>query len=82
ADFVYVKNWSPYEQYGHVQPVDANWTVTVDKMALTNQGQFMHCLPLRRNVVASDAVVDASVVYEQAKNRIFSAQAVLHTLLT
>ncbi|HAA16444.1 MAG TPA: N-acetylornithine carbamoyltransferase [Cytophagales bacterium] len=82
ADFVYVKNWSPYQQYGQVLPVDKNWTITEEKMGLTKQGNFMHCLPLRRNVVASDAVVDASVVYEQAKNRIFSAQAVLKTLLT
>ena len=51
------------------------------KMALTNQGKFMHCLPLRRNVVASDGVVDASVVYAQARNRTFAAQAVLKVLL-
>lgn len=81
ADVVYTKNWSPYEAYGQVLPVAESWTVTEEKLALTNQGKFMHCLPLRRNVVATDAVVDQSIVYEQAHNRTFAAQAVLKTLL-
>ena len=81
ADIVYTKNWSAYGDYGQRLSVAEDWTVTAEKMAQTNQGKFLHCLPLRRNVVATDAVVDASPVYTQARNRIFSAQAVLKTLL-
>lgn len=81
ADVIYAKNWSSYADYGAKPKVDDNWTITPEKMALTNQAQFMHCLPIRRNVVASDEVVDSSIVYQQAKNREFAAQAVLQNLL-
>ena len=82
ADFVYTKNWSSYQQYGKVLVEDAQWMIDQEKMALTNNGRFMHCLPLRRNVVATDQVVDDSLVIPQSKNRLFAAQAVLAQLLT
>ena len=82
ADFVYTKNWSSYQPYGQVLLKDPSWMITSKKMALTNDGQFMHCLPLRRNVVASDEVVDNSLVISQARNRLFAAQAVLAKILT
>ncbi|MDX2306427.1 MAG: N-acetylornithine carbamoyltransferase [Microscillaceae bacterium] len=83
ADFVYVKNWSSYTHYGQVLSQDIDWMVTPEKMQLTNQGYFMHCLPVRRNVVVSDAVIDGaqSLVLPQAANRVFSAQAVLEAIL-
>lgn len=83
ADFIYTKNWSAYESYGQVLNVDPSWMITADKMALTNQGYFMHCLPVRRNVVVADAVIDSprSLVIEQANNRTFAAQAVLREML-
>ncbi|WP_196885393.1 N-acetylornithine carbamoyltransferase [Aureivirga sp. CE67] len=82
ADFVYVKNWSSYEDYGKTLE-DENWMLTQEKMDKTNHGKFMHCLPVRRNVVVSDEVIDsqASLVLEQANNRTFSAQAVLYKIL-
>jgi len=81
ADFVYAKNWSSYRQYGQVLSKDRSWTITEEKMSLTNKGRFMHCLPIRRNVVASDSVIDRSLVIPQAKNRLFAAQAVLAQIL-
>lgn len=83
ADFIYAKNWSNYAQYGQVLNQDPAWMITADKMALTNNGKFMHCLPVRRNVVVEDAVLDGphSIVIEQANNRTFAAQAVLKALL-
>jgi N-succinyl-L-ornithine transcarbamylase len=81
ADFVYTKNWSSYQQYGQVLTKDPSWTITEKKMALTNNGHFMHCLPLRRNVVASDHVVDHSLVIQQSRNRLFAAQAVIAQIL-
>ena len=81
ADFVYAKNWSAYEPYGQKISEDPSWTITKDKMNLTNNGRFMHCLPIRRNVVATDEVIDNSLVIEQAQNRIYAAQIVLKTLL-
>ncbi|MDR8392184.1 N-acetylornithine carbamoyltransferase [Aliifodinibius sp. S!AR15-10] len=81
ADFVYTKSWASYTQYGKRPPVEDNWTVTVEKMKRTNNGRFMHCLPVRRNVVAEDAVIDNSIVYEQARNRVCSCQAVLKNIL-
>ncbi len=81
ADFVYTKNWSSYQSYGQVLTKDPSWMITSEKMSLTNQGKFMHCLPLRRNVVASDEVVDQSLVVKQAHNRLFAAQAVLAQIL-
>ena len=83
ADFVYVKNWSNFNDYGKVTNSDPNWTVTAEKMALTNNGKFMHCLPVRRNVIVADEVIDSanSVVIEQANNRTYAAQLVLQKIL-
>ncbi|WP_420572087.1 acetylornithine carbamoyltransferase [Kordia sp.] len=80
ADFVYAKNWSSYESYGEVLLQDSNWMLTKDKVKNT---KFMHCLPVRRNVVVEDAVLDSenSVVIQQAENRVYSAQVVLKKIL-
>lgn len=84
ADFVYVKNWSSYREYGQILSQDPAWTITAEKMALTNQAKFMHCLPVRRNVVVADAVIDSpqSIVLDQAENRVYAAQAAILSLLT
>ena len=83
ADFVYAKNWSAYEDYGATTDQHDDWIVDAEKMALTNNAYFMHCLPVRRNVVVSDAVIDSdrSLVLQQANNRTWAAQAVLDSLL-
>lgn len=83
ADFVYAKNWCSYAQYGEVLRTDNEWMLTSEKMQLTNNAKFMHCLPIRRNIVAADSVLNGpnSLVIEQANNRTFAAQAVLKTLL-
>jgi len=83
ADFVYVKNWSSYKNYGKVLNTDSKWMMTDDKMKLTNKGKFMHCLPVRRNVIATDEVMDSenSIVIAQANNRTYSAQIVLKKIL-
>ncbi len=83
ADFVYVKNWSSFKDYGKVMNTDASWMVTSEKMKLTNNAKFMHCLPVRRNVIVTDEVMDSenSIVIQQANNRTFSAQVVLKKIL-
>lgn len=81
ADIVYAKNWSSYTDYGQTPKVHENWTITAEKMQLSNQGKFMHCLPVRRNVIATDDVLDNSLIYEQANNRTYSAQIILIKLL-
>jgi len=82
ADFVYGKNWSSYEQYGQVLTQDPSWMITKEKMDLTNEGLFMHCLPVRRNLKVTDEVLDHhSVVIQEAANREWSAQAVLKKIL-
>jgi len=83
ADFVYTKNWSSYTQYGQILRTDDQWMLTAEKMKLTNHAKFMHCLPIRRNIVASDAILDHpnSLVIEQANNRTYAAQWVLKKLL-
>lgn len=83
ADVIYTKNWSSFSSYGEVLNTDPNWMVTQEKMALTNTAKFMHCLPVRRNVVVEDAVMDCedSVVIEQANNRTYAAQVVLKQML-
>lgn len=82
ADFVYGKNWSSYTHYGQVLTQDPSWAITKQKMDLTNNGLFMHCLPVRRNLKVSDEVLDnQSVVVQQAANREWSAQAVLKNIL-
>ncbi len=83
ADFVYAKNWSSYRDYGKILTQNPAWMITPEKMALTNKGKFMHCLPVRRNVVVADGVLDspASLVIEQANNRTYAAMAVLKHIL-
>lgn len=83
ADFIYTKNWSAFKPYGKIIPQDNDWMITADKMALTNQAHFMHCLPVRRNVIVEDAVIDSpqSAVIQQAGNRTYAAQAVLKNIL-
>lgn len=82
ADFVYGKNWSSYTHYGQVLSQDPSWMITKEKMDLTNNGLFMHCLPVRRNLKVTDYVLDnQSIVIPQAANREWSAQAVLKTIL-
>ena len=84
ADYIYAKNWSSYDNYGQILSQDANWMVDERKMALTNNAKFMHCLPVRRNVVVSDGVIDSnnSIVIQEAANREFAAQTVLKSILT
>ena len=85
ADFVYAKNWAVYEapNYGKVLSRDRGWTVTKEKMALTNDAFFLHCLPVRRNMIVSDDVIESprSLVIPEAANRVFSAQTVIKRLL-
>ncbi len=85
ADFVYAKNWSAYTDpnYGQILSKDMSWTVTSEKMALTNNAFFMHCLPVRRNMIVSDDVIESeqSIVIPEAANREISAQVVLKRIL-
>lgn len=83
ADFIYAKNWSSWNEYGKILSTDTAWTVTAEKMALTDHGKFMHCLPVRRNMIVADAVLDgeSSIVIPQANNRTFAAQAILTKIL-
>jgi len=83
ADFVYVKNWSSYQDYGKVLCTDANWMLTPEKLAVSNNAKIMHCLPVRRNVELSDAILDSanSLVTKEASNRVWAAQAVLSEIL-
>jgi N-succinyl-L-ornithine transcarbamylase len=80
ADFIYAKNWSSYESYGQLLEVEENWTITKENIQNT---KFMHCLPVRRNVVVEDAVLDSenSLVIKQANNRTYAAQLVLKKIL-
>lgn len=83
ADFVYVKNWSGFNDYGKIVHVDKSWLLTEDKLAESPGAKVMHCLPVRRNLELSDQLLDGprSLVQEQARNRIYSAQAVLDELI-
>jgi N-succinyl-L-ornithine transcarbamylase len=83
ADYVYVKNWSTYNDYGRIYCNDPEWMLTQDKLALTNNAKVMHCLPVRRNVELSDEILDSpsSIVTQEASNRVWAAQAVLHELM-
>ena len=83
ADFVYVKNWSSYHDYGKIISVENNWILTSQNVEITNNAKIMHCLPVRRNVELSDEVLDSenSIVTEQAGNRVWAAQAVLSNIL-
>ena len=85
ADFVYAKNWAAYgdPNYGQVLSRDLSWTVTSEKMALTDKAFFMHCLPVRRNMIVSDEVIESprSLVIPEAANRVVSAQTVMKMML-
>ena len=83
ADFVYVKNWSTYKDYGRMYTNDPDWMMTNEKLKSTNNAKVMHCLPVRRNVELSDEILDGpnSIVTQQASNRVWAAQAVIAELL-
>ena len=85
ADFIYAKNWAAFRDpnYGQILSIDRSWMVDSRKMQLTNNAKFMHCLPVRRNMIVSDNVIDGpdSIVVEQAANRVVSAQVVLREML-
>lgn len=83
ADFVYVKNWSCFEDYGKIYTADPRWMLTQEKLRKTNNAKVMHCLPVRRNVELSDEILDStnSIVTQQAGNRVWAAQAVLSEIL-
>ncbi|GEM56659.1 acetylornithine carbamoyltransferase [Flavobacterium branchiophilum NBRC 15030 = ATCC 35035] len=83
ADFIYAKNWSNFTDYGKITNSDPSWTINAEKMKLTNNAKFMHCLPVRRNVIVADEVLDSNnaIVIEQANNRTFAAQLVLQKIL-
>ncbi|MBK7377027.1 MAG: acetylornithine carbamoyltransferase [Chitinophagaceae bacterium] len=83
ADYVYVKNWSSYHDYGKVICTDASWMLTNEKLERTNNAKLMHCLPVRRNVELGDDILDGSnsLVTRQAGNRVWAAQAVLSEIL-
>jgi len=83
ADFIYVKNWSAYEPYGKIFPGNENWMLTNDKLKNTNNAKVMHCLPVRRDLELSSAILDgeSSIVIHEAANRVWAAQAVLKRML-
>lgn len=83
ADYVYVKNWSTYNDYGKIYNNNPEWMMTNEKLALTNHAKVMHCLPVRRNVELSDEILDGpgSLVTQEASNRVWAAQAVLSEIL-
>jgi N-succinyl-L-ornithine transcarbamylase len=84
ADFVYVKNWSTYRDYGKIYNNDPEWMLNNSSWKYTNKAKVMHCLPVRRNVELSDEILDgpASIVTQQAANRVWAAQAVLSEILS
>ena len=83
ADFVYVKNWSSYNEYGTIPEVMGDWLLTNEKVQTTNKAKIMHCLPVRRNVELSDELLDGSdsLILQQAENRIYTAQTILKKML-
>lgn len=83
ADFVYAKNWSSYYHYGKILSTDPSWKITKNKMERTNNAKFMHCLPIRRNLIVDDEVLDSlnSIVLKQAYNRIFATQTIFSEML-
>lgn len=85
ADFIYAKNWAAYtgENYGKVLSKDRSWTVSEKHMKLTNNAYFMHCLPVRRNMIVTDQVIESSqsLVIPEAANREISATVVLKRLI-
>ena len=83
ADFIYAKSWASYREYGKVLSRDRAWTVSARQMAVTDDAYFMHCLPVRRNMIVSDEVIDSprSLVIPEAANRVVSAQVVMKRML-
>lgn len=83
ADFIYAKNWSSYESYGQILSKDMSWTVDAEHMSWTDNAKFMHCLPVRRNMIVTDEVIDSpnSLVIPEAANRVVSAQVVMKRML-
>jgi N-succinyl-L-ornithine transcarbamylase len=83
ADYVYVKNWSSYKQYGEILCRDNSWMLTNEKLAATDNAKVMHCLPVRRNVELSDEILDGpnSIITQEAANRVWAAQAVLAEII-
>ncbi len=85
ADFIYAKNWAAYmgDNYGQILSMDREWTVSNRQMSITNEAYFMHCLPVRRNMIVTDEVIDSSqsIVIPEASNREISAQVVLKRML-
>ena len=83
ADFIYAKNWSSYNNYGKVLINDNKWMISKRKMEISNSAKFMHCLPVRRNVVVEDAVLDSrySLVINQANNRTYATQTILKKII-
>ncbi|PPL00573.1 acetylornithine carbamoyltransferase [Parapedobacter indicus] len=83
ADFVYVKNWSSYEDYGKIHSVDERWMIDSSKLTLTNEAKVMHCLPVRRDLELASEVLDGphALVIQEAGNRVWAAQAVLKRML-
>jgi N-succinyl-L-ornithine transcarbamylase len=83
ADFVYVKNWSSYKEYGTMPEIKEDWLLTNEKVKVTNQAKIMHCLPVRRNVELTDELLDGSdsLILKQAENRIYTAQTILKKML-
>jgi len=83
ADFVYAKNWASYRDYGKILSRDRSWTVGARQMAVTDNAYFMHCLPVRRNMIVTDEVIDSprSIVIPEAANRVVSVQVVMKRML-
>lgn len=81
ADFIYAKNWSSYKNYGEILSLDPKWMISIDKIKKSKNSNFMHCLPIRRNIIVEDAVLDSSLIFHAAENRIFSTQAVFKIIL-
>lgn len=83
ADFVYVKNWSSFTDYGKVLDVKEDWLLNEEKMKVTNQAKIMHCLPVRRNLELSDELIDGenSLILAQAENRVFATQTILKKII-
>ena len=83
SDFIYAKNWSSYSEYGKILSTDMSWTVGARQMAVTDNAFFMHCLPVRRNMIVTDEVIDSprSIVIPEAANRVVSAQVVMKRML-
>lgn len=83
ADFVYIKNWSSFSQYGKMPEVVENWLITPESLKITNDAKIMHCMPVRRNVEVMDELLDGtnSLILNQAENRVYAAQTILKQLL-